>query len=138
MDEWKLLIGRGNALFDQKADSKAEDFYLKAVSRIEALFDVWLLPDEAVGALLASYHNLAELYARGARYDEACEVYHNVHQRLVGALAKTSDTQKQCVLLSGIRSNAAYLMTFEQSLGLSPTYISHFSSPSLTTQDLFR
>lgn len=123
MEEWKSLIERGNDLFDRKRDTEAEGAYLHAIARIEQLFDVWLVADEAVGALLASYHNLADLYARSSRYDQACEIFHKVHQRLVGALAKTTDEEVQCALLCGVRGNASALLFFEQQLGLSPTQL---------------
>ena len=118
MEIWKKHIIRGNHHFDQNQDEEAIKYYQLAVSRICTLFDHWFTAEEAVSALLVSYHNLGDLYLRNGETEKGLDCYRKVHNKLESALKIEKDNDRRRALLKGHSCSYTQLMTLTKRLNV--------------------
>ncbi len=111
MDQWKKHITIGNSYFRNQRFDEAEIHYLKARQHAESLFASWLDPQEAVAALVVSYHNLADLYQAENQPSLAFDMLSKVHSLLLKAADFSAEnTERQAAVRSGVRQTYAALL----------------------------
>lgn len=89
MNVWKNYITAGNEKFAASDFDSAKAFYEAARTEAENLFSKWKEPDEAVSALIVSYHNMADLYQKQGHTDAARSILERVHQFILRAVTST-------------------------------------------------
>lgn len=119
MERWKSYTQAGNAAFEAGELEAAEGHYQQARERAEKLLDLWLVPAEAVAALVVSYHNLADLYFRQGRDQAAVSSLQTVHQMLMRRLRSTdTDPARREALMQGVNRTYPELLQAQRRLGL--------------------
>jgi hypothetical protein len=115
MKIWKKYITAGNEKFAQSDFESAKTLYRAARNEAEALFSSWREPNEAVSALIVSYHNTADLYQRQGNTDKARSVLEKVHQLVLRAVASTSaDDQRHYALYRGSITTYSALLSHQR------------------------
>jgi hypothetical protein len=101
MDKFKSAIIDGNSAFSKRHYALAEEHYKTACDRCDQLLLNWFEAKDVVAALVVSYQNLADLYFRQYRFDEALVVYCKLNQKLLHFHAHyAGDVDKQNIALS--------------------------------------
>ncbi|MCY1277206.1 hypothetical protein D9M68_154890 [compost metagenome] len=86
MEHWKDMISAGNRHFRVGDWVEARELYLQALAWAQTLFDRWSNADEAVAALVVSYHNLADLHLCLGQAEESAEYLCACHERLLRSM----------------------------------------------------
>ena len=89
MEEWKKCIAIGNRRFNSDYFNAAKLSYETAKKHAQALFPYWSDPEEAISALIISYHNLADLHQTQGHLSAAREELECVHNIVLRALFVT-------------------------------------------------
>ena len=82
MEQWKEIMNAANGAYQDGRDGEAEKLYQSACQRVTQLLDQWDDHEAAVAMLSVSNQNLADLYFRQGRYDEALSVYGSLLRHL--------------------------------------------------------
>jgi len=82
MEQWKEIMISANHAYQEGRDSEAEQLYKSACQRVTTMLADWEDREAAVAMLSVSNQNLADLYFRQRRYDDALVVYGGLLRRL--------------------------------------------------------
>lgn len=86
IDQWKTEITAGNDCFNAQRNSEAIRHYENAKAVACALFPQRRDTDEAVAAVVVSFHNLADLYLRENLPEQAEMELQSAHRFVLNAL----------------------------------------------------
>jgi tetratricopeptide (TPR) repeat protein len=104
------MIDTANQLFALQAYDQAEKAYLTAILEADSLFNCWFDSKRSVSAYLVSHHNLAHLYIKNDRSEEAKILLVEFHLRLNKAFnAQISNGSRLESLKTAIEKNALAL-----------------------------
>jgi len=73
IEKWRSITTAANRAFEQNNDSEAHGYYIEARDWAEILAPHWFDVEEATVALAISYQNLADLYLRLGKQNDALE-----------------------------------------------------------------
>jgi len=112
MNIWKNYITAGNEHFAQSNFESARALYEAASQEAEVLFTSWREPDEAVSALIVSYHNMADLYQSQGDSDMARSILEKIHKFLLRSVASTpvEDRRHSALYRGSIETYSALLV----------------------------
>ncbi|MBN8430863.1 hypothetical protein JF535_08355 [Microbulbifer salipaludis] len=71
-----------NRAYQEGRESDAEQLYKSSCERVVPLLTEWKDPEAAIAMLSVSYQNLADLYFRQGRYDDALVAYAGLLRQL--------------------------------------------------------
>ena len=91
-DEWGSAISLGNDHFENYHTLLALFYYLKAIELVDPLIKHQPTSRQSIGALLVSYHNLADLYVRENSLRQAWSVLVKAKQRVMAIFCKHGET----------------------------------------------
>ncbi len=115
MDIWKTTIKMGNQRFANSEFVGALAFYNTAKSQAEDLFQHWPNADEAVSALVVTYHNIADLYIKQGTPNLAVETIEKAKKILLRELAREQlDPKRHDALCHGSRKLHSALMRYKR------------------------
>lgn len=115
MQNWKRHIVEGNKHFDSHQWGKAENLYQRAKSEAKCQLLSWPDTEEAVAALVVSYHNLADLYGTSDVSLRKHQELQAAHTYLLGVLQDDAlNTQQMDAVLQGINKTYLALITYLQ------------------------
>ena len=83
MNLWKNYIVKGNERFAANDLEAADALYRAAKREAESLFETWKDANEAVSALIVTWHNIADLYQRQGDTAAARETLENIHKKML-------------------------------------------------------
>lgn len=100
MEQWKAIMNSANRAYQEGHESKAEQLYKSACQLAIPLLSEWTDHEAAVAMLSVSNQNLADLYFRQSRYDEALVVYGGLLRQLT-ALSQEESGNSQLAHFAG-------------------------------------
>jgi predicted metal-binding protein len=110
MHIWIKMIETANQLFALQAYDQAEKAYLTAIQEADSLFNCWFDSKKSVSAYLVSHHNLAHLYIKNDRKEEARSLLIDFQRRLYKAFDAQLLNSSRCESLkSAIDKNTLAL-----------------------------
>jgi methionine aminopeptidase len=110
MHTWIKMIETANQLFALQAYDQAEKAYLTAIYEADSLFNCWFDSKKSVSAYLVSHHNLAHLYIKNDRSEEARSLLVDFQRRLYKAFdAQLLNSSRSESLKSAIEKNTRAL-----------------------------
>lgn len=122
MEKWKEHIIEGNQRYKNKEFDQAISAYERSKERVKKLFDEWMNPEEVIAALLASYHNIAELHLQNDRkylsFLELQQARTFLNQR---ASKLSQNNSRRLALQKGIDKNEVEILSFMKNHQLNPT-----------------
>lgn len=115
MDQhWKQKTLSGNQAHQSGDFEAAMSDYRAAVRRAKQLFMGWLDREEAVAAVMVSYHNVATCYEAQSQFEMAMHWLNACVDYLREARAVLSDDESMAALDHGLARSYAYLLTYRQ------------------------
>lgn len=138
MDVWKKNISEANRFYALRNDIQAIKFYQLAIERSYKLFDYWFDADQAVAALLTSFHSMGDLYIRMGIFDQGLSYYERVQNILASARQNEICENRKSALLRGLNCSTSQLCLLKSRLTEKECHFSAPESPSvsLTAVDL--
>ncbi len=116
METWHYLIRKANQAFKCGDWLEAEQRYLTAIARINALYTEDSNNEQILMAWLASYHNLSELYGKlgktDAQLSHIMQPYHQLKNRLI---TQSDDESIYAAILHGLTLSCKELYLYQQS-----------------------
>lgn len=110
MHTWIKMIETANQMFALQAYDQAEKAYLTAINEAGALFNGWFDSKRSVSAYLVSHHNLAHLYIKNNRSEEARLLLIDFQAQLIKASdAHRLNSPRLVALQSAIEQNTLAL-----------------------------
>ncbi len=112
MNLWKNYIVKGNERFAANDLEAADALYRAAKREAESLFETWKDANEAVSALVVTWHNIADLYQRQGDTAAARETLENIHKKMLRNVLATnlSDTRHSALYRGSIETYSALLI----------------------------
>lgn len=83
MEQWKEIMTSANCAYQEGREPEAEKLYKSACQRVSGLLTHCEDREAAVAMLSVSHQNLADLYFRQGRYDDALSAYSTLLGQLV-------------------------------------------------------
>ncbi|WP_288132754.1 hypothetical protein [Microbulbifer sp.] len=94
MEQWKAVMNAANRAYQEGQESEAEKLYQSACQLAIPLLGGWEDHEAAVAMLSVSNQNLADLYFRQSRYDEALVVYGGLLRQLTELSQQENDNSR--------------------------------------------
>ncbi len=112
LDRWKQEIVTGNQCLIAKDFQAAASRYELARQFAETIFKDWVNPNEAVSALVVTYHNIADLQRKIGNAESILFYLEKAHQIVLKALVSTpvNNGQRYCSLLSASKRTYSALL----------------------------
>ena len=120
MDQWKLHIQSGNRHFLKKRYLEAEQDYNKAILRVRKIFPAWFNRQQAVAALVVSYHNQADVFNAQKLFSKSEDMLREGYEFLQHTAAKQPVDD---ALMSGLRCSYTQLLKHIKSHGSRNNYV---------------
>jgi len=121
--EWEIKIEKGNQFFADNDFGEAKEEYLCAKELAHQIFESMVSPDSAVPALVVSYHNVADLYKKERKFNQAYQELDEINSYLVSCLEKVGKNSKRSnAIRRGIDMTHAELLSFIQKNKIEITY----------------
>ena len=104
MEQWKQLIANAESCHSEGKTEQAIQLYELAKQYAEQLLDNHSSFDEALAALVVSYHNLSELYTEQDQRDKARKEMQLINKKVREIFAATpKDSDKIAVIQSALQ-----------------------------------
>lgn len=113
-NHWKHKTLVGNQAHERGDIESAKADYQLALRRAQQLFFGWFDREEAVAAVLVSYHNLADVYETLAKPDRAMHLLNACIDYLREARSVLADDENLAALDHGLARSYAYLLMHRQ------------------------
>ena len=139
MEKWKKYIIEGNQFFKKKDFDLAILSYQSSKEQIKKIFDDWSNPEEAIAAILASYHNISELYLqRGQKHLSFIELQKARKFLMQKTVNLELNSRRWMVIQKGINKNEMQILSFMKehqvnSINPTTTLLLESNSPALST-----
>lgn len=112
MEQWKTCMRAGNQCFEAQQYDGALTHYQAGCERALQLFTLWFDRQQAVAALVVSYHNLADLWLAMGNPEEAEQQLRRCYDYLFStASSAQSLTEIDEALMQGLRRSYSRLLS---------------------------
>lgn len=115
VERWKKYVIAGNQSLINKDFRLAARQYELARQCAETIFVKWSDPNEAVSALVVTYHNIADLHQVQGNKGSILHYLQKVHKIILKALTTTPiDHKRHIPLLSASKRTYSALISYKQ------------------------
>ena len=111
IEQWQTAISAGNCAFAAGDDDSAQRAYLYGLSLARALLARRDMDEQALAALVTTYHQLAGLHRRAGRLNIAADQLCLIHQQLA-ALASSEQGNLRWLAQTQLRRSQVELKQF--------------------------
>ena len=114
-ERWKYYVIAGNqSLINNKFRNAAKQYEL-ARQYAETLFIKWYEPNEAVSALVVTYHNIADLHRKQENKSSVLHYLEAVHKTILHALTATPiEHKRHSALLCASKRTYSALVSYKE------------------------